>query len=185
MLEKYKIGSLRSLRFLINEEKYNLTPSMIFLYLGIVWNTLTWTVSLKQKRAESIRKAASALLSAVRLTGRDLAKFVGKIQSTVGIVPLARIRTRAIMYDMAAQCRTTDDYDSECTISDQAKVEIMNWANMPDDLCMDITDTEPVFNVDTDASLDFLVVSIISEDIELSYHICLTNKCVAIKTIKF
>ena len=51
------LGLLRKLGFLLNEKKCSLVPSQNFVYLGFVWNTVAWKVSLKPKREEKVRGA--------------------------------------------------------------------------------------------------------------------------------
>ena len=54
---------LRRLGFLLNNKKCNLIPSTKFVYLGFVWNTVSWKVSLKPAREKKIRETAEKLIN--------------------------------------------------------------------------------------------------------------------------
>ena len=103
---------LRTLGFLINEEKCRLEPDTFFTYLGCTWNTADWKVGLKQKRVVNIVKAAETLLAKYAVKVCEVARFLGRVQSTSGIVPLARLRSRAIFHEFSTIVNSSEDYNS-------------------------------------------------------------------------
>ena len=146
---------LKTLGFVINEAKCHISPKTTFTYLGCVWNTKDWRVQLKPKREENIKSSAKEILEKRTVTVRTVARFVGRIQSAVGIVPLARARTRALMFEFAAVCKAKNDYNKLLTLSDRALHELQGWSVLPKGSSMAIsTEGLPVVSVDTDASLD-------------------------------
>ena len=150
---KMVLALLKRLGFVINEAKCNFTPSTSFTYLGCVWDTQCWRVKLKPKREESIRFSAKNLLQKRTVSVRTVARFVGKIQSAVGILPLARARSRALMYQFAAVCKDRKSYDKFMTVSDRAVQELQVWSVLPSGSSMMIsTEGLLVVTVDTDAS---------------------------------
>ena len=167
---KLVVNFLTQLGFGINEGKCSLVPSTKFLYLGCVWNTVDWTVSLKGKREEGIRSSASALLTKKKVTVRDVSRFVGRMQSAVGVIPLARARSRAIMRDLTEQCKSEDDYNKPCVLSSLSRQQLEAWSCMASGLSMPITvPGMQVVTVHTDASETgfgwYFNGRIISEDI--------------------
>ena len=148
------LGLLRNLGFLINEKKCSLVPSQEFVYLGFVWNTVTWAVSLKPKREEKVREAAAKLLRSDFSKCRDVSVFLGTVQSTTTAVPLARGLVRKLQWEFIASCVTEADYDNLMNISDSARDELLYWANLPCGLSLPITLQSSAFTVTTDATPD-------------------------------
>ena len=48
------LKEIQKFGFLLNEKKSNLIPTQIFAYLGLVWDSVAWSVSLKPEREENI-----------------------------------------------------------------------------------------------------------------------------------
>ena len=60
----------------------------------------------------------------------------------MGILPLARLRLRAVMHDFAAVCKTPRDYNRHMVLSDQARQQVNAWARLEDNLCLPISNRE-------------------------------------------
>ena len=149
------LSLLKRLGFVINEEKCHIVPSTSFTYLGCVWQTEDWRVKLKPKREDNIRSSAKIILKSKKVTVRTVASFVGKIQSAVGVIPLARARTRALMYEFGAICKDKKSYNKLMSVSDRARKELQAWTELPAESSMLIsTEGLSVVSVDTDASLE-------------------------------
>ena len=67
--------------FLLNEKKSSLGPKQAFIYLGLVWDTEKWMVSVKADREDKIRNNANQLLSAASASCRAIASFLGRTNS--------------------------------------------------------------------------------------------------------
>ena len=144
---------LRSLGFLINEKKCKLEPDTSFTYLGCRWNTADWTVGLKPKRVINIIKAADSLLAGTTVKVREVARFLGRVQSTSGIVPLARLRSRAILHEFSTFVNSSEDYNLSYVMSEQARDQLLSWTNLQQNVNMPITYNKmEVSTIDTDAS---------------------------------
>ena len=149
------LSLLKKLGFVINESKCQIEPSNRFTYLGCVWNTSDWKVQLKQKRVENIRSSATALVEKGTVTLRSVAQFIGRIQSAVGIVPLARARARAVLFQFSSVCKSKEDYNKSVTLSARAVKELQAWTQLSDESFLPIsTEGMHVESVDTDASLE-------------------------------
>ena len=119
--------------------------------MGCVWNTTLWKVQLKKNRAQNIRSSATDLGEKQTVNLRSLAQFIGRVQSAVGIVSLARARTRAVMHQFSAMCKTKEDYSKSVTLSARALRELHAWTKLSDDASLPISTQEmPVESVDTD-----------------------------------
>ena len=164
--------------FLCNEKKSCLVPATVFTYLGMVWDSVKWMVSVKEERETKIRSNAQQLLSSATATCRTVAVFLGRANSTAGAIPLARARVRVLQWDFLATCKSPDLYDSHMIISEQAKAELKFWAELEPGLSSPITLAPASGTVTTDASEDGLGIlfdgSLISERIDKefeSFHI--------------
>ena len=150
---KMVLKLIKTLGFMINEKKCTLEPSTSFTYLGCRWNTDDWTVSLKKKRVENIKKSAESLLAKDPVRVRDVARFLGRAQSASGIVPLARLRSRAVLYEFSTVVNCPQDYFSSYTMSGEAREQLAVWATLEQDSCMPISYSGmEVASLDTDAS---------------------------------
>ena len=168
------LSSLRLFGFLLNEKKSCLTPSQVFTYLGLVWDTIAWSVSVKEERENKIRKNAQQLLQASSATCRTIAVFLGRTNSTAGAIPLAKGRTRVLQWDFIAACTSPELYDSYMTLSPPVKEELTFWATLPVGLSSPITMSDASATVTTDASEFGIGIlfkgSLISEEISTEYR---------------
>ena len=174
------LALLKRLGFVINDSKCHIEPSNRFTYLGCVWDTLNWNVKLKKKRVENIKTSARVLLEKRTVSVRALAQFIGRVQSAVGIIPLARARSRALMFQFASICKSTEDYNKFLALSARAMQELQTWLEMPEGSSMPIsTQGLPVVSIDTDSSLEgygwFWKNSIFSEKIPEQWQGCHIN----------
>ena len=138
--------------FLLNEKKSNLPPSQTFTYLGMVWDTVSWSVAVKPEREDKIRSAAGQLLDVTSATCRAVSVFLGRTNSTVGAIPLARARVRRLQWDFLSICKSPELFDSYMPVSEEAKEELMFWANLETGLSSPITLASADCSVTTDAS---------------------------------
>ena len=144
---------IKQLGFIINEQKCHLIPSTTFTYLGCVWNTDQWTVGLKPKREEMIRSSAADLLGKDSVSVRKVARFLGRVQSAIGILPLARARSRAVGFAFSAVCKSKEDYYKFFKLSQLAIEELQMWAELASGLTLPInTNGMSTVSVDTDAT---------------------------------
>ena len=164
---------LRRLGFLLNIKKCNLVPSQKFTYLGHIWNTVEWTVQLKTEREIKLRKAAVKLGAHTVAKCRDVAAFIGRVQSVVLAVPLARARVRMLQWDFLASCVTEQDFNKNMEISGTAREELKFWENIPEGLSLPITWPATTSTVTTDATETGLAVyfhgDLVSENIAEEY----------------
>lgn len=150
---KMVLKLLSTLGFIINEKKCTLEPSTSFTYLGCRWNTENWSVSLKEKRVDNIKKSALSLMSQGPVRVRDVARFLGRTQSASGVVPLARLRSRAVLYEFSTVVSSPEDYFSSYTMSEEARQQLAVWATLEQNSCMPISFSGMnVVSLDTDAS---------------------------------
>ena len=102
-------NSLVQAGFLINEEKSIFYPVQCLEWLGINWNSKTFSLSIPDRRINDMRLSLNIILQSFpNITARNLAQVVGKIISMTPVVGnVARIMTKFCY--MAIECRTNWD----------------------------------------------------------------------------
>ena len=138
--------------FLLNEKKSNLCPAQTFGYLGLVWDSRSWTVCVKPEREVKIRSAARQLAEVSSARCRAVAVFLGRTNSTAGAVPLAKVRVWHLQWEFIQACHSPELYDSYMPISQEAKEELQFWVDLPSGLSSPITPNATSGSVTTDAS---------------------------------
>jgi len=90
------IETLSTLGFKINKDKSNLTPSQSIEHLGFRIKTRSMTASLPGTKIRDLRREAQKLLTASKVSRRQIAGFIGRaIAATPAVLP-ARLFTRAL-----------------------------------------------------------------------------------------
>ena len=174
------IDILSELGFLLNHAKCNLSPSTRFTYLGCIWDTQAWTVAVKPNREEKIRETATHILQQECVTYYKVAQFLGRVISTSGAIPLARGRSRALQWQLAAAgCHSKQDYEQVMKLSLASREELKFWAELQSGICSPITSaTLPSETVFTDSTENGIGIyfhgDLISEKIDtefMNFHI--------------
>ena len=90
------LGRCQSLGFILNSEKSDLTPSQEFVYLGMKFNTLDWTVSPSPQRISRLEDTLNRLLSLQIAPVRLVASLLGSMESMATLIPLGRLHKRNV-----------------------------------------------------------------------------------------
>ena len=91
MLEK-----CQELGFILNVEKSDLTPCQEFIYLGMKFNTLTWTVSPSPQRIARLQETLFHIISLKVAPMKLLASLLGSMESMALLIPLGRLHKRGV-----------------------------------------------------------------------------------------
>ena len=148
----FVLQSLRTLGFLINSDKSVLQPSRRFLYLGMWWDTMDWTVSLSGEREAGLRSLSTRLRSRDFSTCRQVASMIGRAQSATYGVPLARGRIRQTQWEFLASCTSKADYSTSMSLSEEAREEPEFWEQLKPGICCPISLPKATQTILTDAS---------------------------------
>ena len=99
-----------------------------------------------------IRSNAKELLESSSASCRVIAIILGRIGSSVGAIPLARVRARRLQWDYNCMIASTQNFDSLMVICDEARRELCFWRDLPDGLSSPISLSSATASVTTDAS---------------------------------
>ncbi|KAK7096457.1 hypothetical protein V1264_005753 [Littorina saxatilis] len=83
-----------SLGFSVNQAKSELTPSQRFVYLGMAFDTVAWTVRPTQERIQKLHALILAVAGSQQASVRVLTSILGQMESMATLVPLGRVYKR-------------------------------------------------------------------------------------------
>ena len=119
---------LQSAGFLINMKKSILTPVQELEYLGVLINSSEMTFGLSSAKIEQINKGAVSILQASSATPRQLAQFIGLINSTRLSLRTAAMHFRSLQFLLISSLRARN-WDDALQLSEETKVELQWWVD--------------------------------------------------------
>ena len=82
------------LGFVLNAEKSDLVPAQNFIYLGMQFDTVKWTVAPSQQRIGRLQETLRWVLASQAVPARVLASILGMMESMSLLLPLGRLHKR-------------------------------------------------------------------------------------------
>ena len=141
-----------ALGFHVNLVKSDLTSSQTFQYLGMVFNTVDWTVRPSTDRMDRLCSSIQALLGRSQASARELAQVLGSMESMVPLVPLAGVHKRPFQREFSSRW-SHDDWEIVIPLGDWFHRTTHIW--LSDGFLsrgVPITSPRPVAELYTDAS---------------------------------
>ena len=119
--------SLTEAGFFINVDKSVFTPAQSIEWLGIIWDSVNFSLQIPDRRVQDLIESVSLILSEFPLiTARNLAQVTGKIISMSPVIGnISRLMTRYCY--MIIKTRSAWDSLLEIIHSDQVKAELVFW----------------------------------------------------------
>ena len=90
------LAATSHLGFLTNVGKSDLTPSQRFCYLGMQFDTVSFTVTPVQRRVDRLLKRLSGMSEASQVSARQMMGLLGTLESLAPLVPLGRLHKREL-----------------------------------------------------------------------------------------
>ena len=139
--------------YTINFKKSSLDLTKIIEFLGFMINSVEMTVSLSDKKTESVKRAIREVLHKERVTIRDVCRVIGKIIATMPANRFARrFTTRAIILKDQALRESGDDYDSVMHLSEEVIEDLKEQERLIEGTFCPIFESRPQLTLKTDAS---------------------------------
>ena len=121
---------LKSLGFIINEQKSSLSPSQKMCHLGYIWDTVSYTLSVPEEKVIALKqKCIYALEHPVSL--RFLQKILGTIEAFRTAFPLAALYYRGIQKQVASNISANSPWDKIVSPSARARKDLNWWISCP------------------------------------------------------
>ena len=143
---------LKSLGFLINEEKSSLIPSQTLNHLGYIWDTVSFTLSVPEDKVNSLKlKCEKALSHPVSL--RFLSKILGTIEAFRTAFPFAALHYRDLQREVANEISSGSAWDLKINPSTKARKDLSWWASCQNPLpSRSLAPFLPLLTITTDSS---------------------------------
>ena len=127
---KKTIDMLQNLGFTINFEKSVLIPQQEITFLGLIFNSISMTITLTQEKKDKIYNLCIKAMNNTSITIRSLASLIGNFTAAFPAIPLGkfyyrnleRIKTRALI-------NSKGDFDAKTGISTEGITELEWWTN--------------------------------------------------------
>lgn len=121
---------LRSLGWMINDTKSDLTPSQEFVHLGMCFRTQINLVCLPQKRLDKLLSAVHEICSRRVASARQLHSVLGLCSAAADLVPLGRLHLRPIQWALTQLwSQRYNDWDIVIDLSPSLLDAFRVWTN--------------------------------------------------------
>lgn len=122
-------NSLMQAGLLINIEKSNFQPVQSIEWLGLLWDSKSYSLFIPNRRVEEVQSTLNFLINSFPIfTARELAKFAGQIISLSPVYGcVCSLMTRNIY--LAVESRGHWDYVINLAFPDLVKTELEFWTN--------------------------------------------------------
>ena len=127
------LGTLRELGFVPNMEKSVLTPSQRIEHLGLVWDSVSYSVSVPQSKLIEVKRKCRLALSR-RVSLRLLSSILGSIEFFRWGFTFAAVYYRGLQRHVNACLAGGLSYNSVVLPSTAAKSDLQWWADAGDSL---------------------------------------------------
>lgn len=114
--------------FVTNLEKSDLSPTQSFLFLGMRFDTVQWSVAPAQQRIDILIASLTELRVSAVASARQLSSLLGRMESLADIVPLGRARKRPLQRELAARFSPqVQDWSSLIPLGDWFREATDQW----------------------------------------------------------
>ena len=119
---------LQSLGFTINLKKSLLVPTQVITFLGFQVDSMCMMISLPADKANKILDCCRRLLVSQSITLRNLASFLGLLESSRPAIWRAPLHFRHLQSDLIRGLQMNQEsYDAVIALSPSARVELAWW----------------------------------------------------------
>ena len=119
-----------SLGFLPNWEKSALNPSQQFIYLGMAFDTVTFTVRPAPARLDKFRALRNLLLDAQSASARVLTSLLGQMESLAPLVPLGHVHKRTFQRQFRKRWRQSrQSWEFRVPLGLWLRRSLAQWSN--------------------------------------------------------
>ena len=121
------IDLIQSLGWIINQEKSELKPTQVFLFLGYEYHLNSALVKPTQERWLKVQDLIIQLKSKHVLTARCLMSPIGLLASTEKMIPEGRLHMRPFQFHLKEHCRYPQSLDSLLPWTEAISVHLGWW----------------------------------------------------------
>ena len=116
------------LGFVLNDEKSELIPSQKFLYLGIQFDSVNWTVIPSPQRLFRLQETLLLIMSLREASARVLASLLGMMESLSLLLPLGWLHKHQFQrFFLIEWGRTGKSWSHHIPLDDQFSLAVAQW----------------------------------------------------------
>ena len=124
------LGLTKTLGFLPNWEKSALDPSQQFIYLGMAFDTVSYTVRPSPARLDKFRALRDVLLTAQSASARVLTSLLGQMESLAPLVPLGHVHKRKFQRQFRKRWRQScQSWEFELSLGNWFRHSLTQWSD--------------------------------------------------------
>ena len=127
------VRTFEELGFLPNIDKSHLVPTQRLCHLGLVWDSLAFTVSVPSDKISAVKRKSSIALSS-QVTIRFLTSIIGSIEFFRWGFPYAAVHYRRLQRFVNTCLARGLSYDSYVSVSSDARIDLTWWSLVGDSL---------------------------------------------------
>lgn len=121
------LSTLERLGFVINYKKSCLVPSQRLKYLGFIFDSVDWTVSLPDDKRVSITQMCQKVLNNPRLSIEDLSRVIGTLVAACPAIPYGMLYTKILeRKKFKSLNKHGGNYQAKVTL-EPSELADMNW----------------------------------------------------------
>ncbi|RVE43203.1 hypothetical protein evm_012152 [Chilo suppressalis] len=143
---------LQSLGFTINFEKSNSTPSQTATYLGFVFNSVDYTISLTEEKRQKIKLELLHYRNLKKCKLRNFAHLIGLLISSCPAIQFSWLYTKSFESVKYLALKQNDDYDQYINLPSDLEKDFDWWLNHIDKAVSPIRTGDYKLEIFTDAS---------------------------------
>ena len=121
------ITLLESLGFTINHAKSHLEPTVEITHLGFKINSVSQIISLPDEKVAKILTSCNELLTATRITIRQLAQTIGLLVSSFMAIKQGQLHYRSLEVHKTRSLQNTGSFDARITLDPPSRQELLWW----------------------------------------------------------
>ena len=118
---------LQRLGFLVNYQKSSIIPDTSIEYLGLVFDSVRFAISISEVKQNKILKMLNAFAVDRSYSIRSVAQLIGTLISIRYAVPYGLLYTRALERTKILALEGSNNYDAQVKLSDSIRVDIEWW----------------------------------------------------------
>lgn len=126
---KATVNLLSCLGFIINYEKSSLDPQKVHKFLGFIFDTRDLTLSLPEKKRNSIVQLVKKFIGLPRCTIREFAQFIGVLVAACPAVKYGWLYTKHIEREKYILLKQHgDNYEAKVSLSNKILDDVTWWS---------------------------------------------------------
>ena len=147
------VRTFKELGFLPNIAKSNLVPTQRLSHLGLVWDSVDFSVSVPPDKISTVKHKSLVALES-RVTVRFLSSILGSIEYFRWGFPFAALHYRRLQRFVNSCLSRGLSYDAYVSVSSEARIDLTWWSQVGDTLpARSLSPFEASFDLYCDASL--------------------------------